>query len=84
MKTPETQTISIRLEKKTKEEAQEILEKMGLDLSSAVKIFLYNIILNKAIPFEIKSEANKSFRQIAKENLKKELGKLNYSDVDEG
>lgn len=83
MKAPETQTISIRLEKKTKEEAQEILEKMGLDLSSAVKIFLYNVILNKAIPFEIKSEPNKSFKQMAKENLKKELGKLNYSNVDE-
>lgn len=80
---PNTHMISIRLDKETKEKAQEIFEKMGIDLSSAVKIFLHNVILNKAIPFEIKSEPNKSFKHFAKENLKKGLKELNHSDLDE-
>lgn len=50
-----TQTINIRINKNTKQQAQKIVEKMGLDLSSAVKLFLTKVILTKSIPFEIRT-----------------------------
>jgi DNA-damage-inducible protein J len=50
-----TQTINIRINKNTKLQAQKIVEKMGLDLSSAVKLFLNKVILTKSIPFTIRT-----------------------------
>jgi addiction module RelB/DinJ family antitoxin len=50
-----TQTINIRINKNTKQQAQKIVEKMGLDLSSAVKLFLNKVILTKSIPFSIRT-----------------------------
>jgi DNA-damage-inducible protein J len=45
-------TLSIRIEEKTKKEAQRTLESLGIDLSSAVKMFLHQVILEQGIPFK--------------------------------
>jgi DNA-damage-inducible protein J len=50
-----TQTVNIRINKQTKQQAQKIVEKMGLDLSSAIKLFLNKVIITKSIPFEIRT-----------------------------
>jgi DNA-damage-inducible protein J len=44
-------TINIRIDKKTKAEAQKTLEAMGMDLSSAIKIFLKQVIVEDCLPF---------------------------------
>ncbi len=48
-------TINVRIDAKTKNKTQKILREMGLDLSSAIKIFLNKIIITKSIPFEIRT-----------------------------
>jgi DNA-damage-inducible protein J len=49
-------TLQIRIDEKTKKQAQKILSEMGLDMSSAIKIFLKNIIITESIPLELRSE----------------------------
>jgi len=46
-----TTTIQLRIDKKTKEKAQDIFEKLGMDMSSAMKLFLSQVIRTKSIPF---------------------------------
>lgn len=46
-------TIQIRIDEKTKSKAQKILQKMGLDMSSAIKLYFHQIIQEEGIPFPI-------------------------------
>ncbi len=43
----------IRIEEKTKKQAVELLEGLGLNLSDAVNMFLRQVILRKGIPFDV-------------------------------
>ena len=54
MKTNDT-TIQLRIDNKTKKEAQKTLNEMGLDISSAIKLFLKNVVITKKIPFEVRT-----------------------------
>jgi DNA-damage-inducible protein J len=48
-------TIQIRIDKKTKAAAKQTLEELGLDMSSAVKLFLVNVINSKRIPLDLRT-----------------------------
>ena len=48
-------TIQVRIDAKTKRESKAILDKIGLDMSSAVKILLRNIIVTKSFPIELRT-----------------------------
>jgi DNA-damage-inducible protein J len=48
-------TLQIRIDKKTKEEAQKTFRSMGLDLSSGIKMYLSQVINRKEIPFKVLS-----------------------------
>jgi addiction module RelB/DinJ family antitoxin len=48
-------TIQIRIDAKTKSKAQATLKKLGLDISSAAKLFFNEVIKKKAIPFSIRT-----------------------------
>jgi DNA-damage-inducible protein J len=45
-------TLSIRIEEKTKREASKTLAALGLDMSSAVKLFLNQVVIEQGIPFK--------------------------------
>lgn len=49
-------TIQIRIDAKTKKAVRKTLDELGLDMSSAVKLFLINVINSKGIPLELKTE----------------------------
>lgn len=49
-----TTTIQIRVDEKTKAQAQSVLSVLHLSMSEAVKLFLQQVVLQKGIPFEIK------------------------------
>jgi DNA-damage-inducible protein J len=49
-------TIQIRIDTKTKEAARKTLEGVGLDMSSAVKLFLINVINRKGVPLDLRTE----------------------------
>ncbi len=44
-------TLHIRIEPKTKKAATKALADVGLDMSSAVKLFLHQVITEKGLPF---------------------------------
>ncbi len=48
--------IQIRIDEKTKKDAQAILTDLGLDLSSAIKVYLKQIIIYKGIPLQLLTE----------------------------
>lgn len=49
-------TIQIRIDKKTKQDANRVLNRLGLDMSSAVKIYLRQISRMNGIPFRLTTE----------------------------
>lgn len=51
-----TSTIQVRTDAKVKKGAQIVLGKLGLDLSTAINIYLLQIIEKNGIPFEILTE----------------------------
>ena len=66
-------TIQLRVDEQTKKASAKILEELGLDISSAVKVYLKQIIATKGIPFPLltrngmTSEQEKSINQASKE-----------------
>jgi DNA-damage-inducible protein J len=49
-------TIQLRIDKKTKNQAQAIFKKLGMDLTSGMKLFLTQVIRTKSIPFVARTE----------------------------
>jgi DNA-damage-inducible protein J len=45
--------INIRTDSETKTQAQQIFSKLGLDMSTAINLFLKQSIRQRAIPFEL-------------------------------
>jgi DNA-damage-inducible protein J len=43
--------IQIRIDEKTKKSSKKIFDELGLDMSSAIKIYLKQVIKQKGIPF---------------------------------
>ncbi len=64
-------TINIRTTTKTKKAAEKLFEDFGLSMTSAINIFLKQVIREKCIPFEIgyteNSEPNELTAQVLKE-----------------
>ena len=48
-------TLNIRIDEKIKEDARNIFARMGLDISSAVKLFLYQSVEEQRIPFQLRT-----------------------------
>ena len=48
--------ISVRIDADVKDEAEEVLREMGMNISTAVNIYLHTVIRKKAIPFEVRLE----------------------------
>ena len=44
-------TLNVRIEEKTKKAASKTLARLGLDMSSAVKIFLTQVVKEDGLPF---------------------------------
>lgn len=61
-----TTTIQVRSNAKVKKSAQHVLEKLGLDLSTAINMYLVQIVEKQGIPFEIITENGMTPAQEAK------------------
>lgn len=55
--------VQVRIDDPLKKAAQKILADVGLDLSSAIKIYLKKIVARKGIPFEVITENGLTPRQ---------------------
>lgn len=49
-----TSNIFARVEPEVKEQAEQVLERLGIPMSNAVSMFLRQVILQRGIPFEMK------------------------------
>lgn len=59
-----TSTIRVSIPTDVRDEANEILNKLGLNMSTAINLFLKRIILERGIPFEIKKPKVKKTEKI--------------------
>lgn len=48
---------NVSIDAETKAQAQELLADLGLDLSTAINIFLRQMVRENAIPFEVRRKA---------------------------
>ncbi len=51
-----TAKINVNTDAETKEKATKLLHEMGLDMTTAINIYLKRIILEKGIPFELSTK----------------------------
>ncbi len=68
-------TIQIRIDSKTKEAARKTLDELGIDMSSAVKLFLTNVVHRKGIPLDLLTENGFTLAQEQALILETELAK---------
>ena len=62
MITKNNEQIQIRIDAKTKRETKKILDNLGMDMSSAIKLFFRQIINAKNLPFELRGENGLTLR----------------------
>ena len=49
-------TLHVRVDDDVKKRVQQILKALGLDMSTAVNIYLYQIMLQRGIPFDVSQD----------------------------
>jgi DNA-damage-inducible protein J len=53
-----TSEIRSRIEPELKDEAQDVLSRVGLNISDAIRLFLRQVVVVKGLPFEIRETPN--------------------------
>lgn len=66
MSIAETTTITIRTDKAVKEAAQGLFRELGLDLSTAINMFLRKSVQEERIPFMVEKKPNRKTRRALK------------------
>ena len=82
--------LQIRIDKDTKESAEFVLKSVGLDLSTAIRMFLIKVIRTGGIPFEPVIETPvdpkhlaKTIAEMQKESEEKGLDKLTLDEIND-
>ena len=72
-----TSNVFARVEPEIKEQAEQVLDQLGIPMSNAVSMFLRQIVLQRGIPFEMKLPERKpvAFGALTKEQRDAELEK---------
>lgn len=72
-----TANLYARIEPEVKDQAESILEALGIPVSSAINMFYKQIILQRGIPFEVKLPAFPvpDMSELTKDHLKAEIEK---------
>ena len=80
-----TANVFARVEPEIKEQAEQVLDRLGIPMSNAVGMFLRQVVLQKGIPFEVKlpSETPLSCESLTKEQFDAEIEK-GMEDIREG
>jgi len=80
-----TANIFARVEPEVKEQAEEVLNRLGIPMSNAVGMFLRQVALQRGIPFEMKlpQELPLAYGALTKEQFDLEM-KKGMEDIREG
>ena len=79
-------TIQVRIDEKTKAKARKVFGKMGLDISSGVKLYLARVVQDETIPFTVRTENGympEQEREMIRETEYAEKHGKRYDDIDE-
>jgi len=49
-------TVQVRIDEKTKAKAKRVFKKMGLDVSSGIKLYLARVAQDETVPFVLRTE----------------------------
>ena len=71
-----TVDVRCRIDPKTKEDAAEVIEAMGLTVSDAIRLFLKRVASEGAIPFELRVPNAKTIAAIAELEAPKSRSKV--------
>ena len=82
---PKTSNIFARVEPGLKEQAEIVLEQLGIPMSNAISLFLRQVVLQRGIPFDIKLPADKPLAagSLPEEEFNAEIEK-GFADLAEG
>ena len=80
-----TSNVFARVEPEIKDQAEEILDQLGIPMSNAIGMFLRQVIIHNGIPFEMKLPVKKPLvmSELTKEDFDKEIAK-GLSDIESG
>ena len=80
-----TSNVFARVEPEIKEQAEAVLEKLGIPMSNAVSMFLRQVVLQRGIPFEMKlpKEEPLAYGALTKEQFDEEIG-MGIADMKAG
>jgi DNA-damage-inducible protein J len=71
-----TTDVRCRIDAKTKAEAAEVIEAMGLNISDAIRMFLKRVATDGAIPFDLRTPNQKTIMAIKELEAPKAKTKL--------
>lgn len=85
MKKKATANVHIRIPAKLKREAEKVMEALGLDTSSAIRLFFTQMTVQQTLPFPLPKmrTPSKKTLKIIEEALKDETALGPFSDADE-
>ncbi|NLP18748.1 MAG: type II toxin-antitoxin system RelB/DinJ family antitoxin [Firmicutes bacterium] len=80
-----TTSIFARVELEVKEQAEMVLNKLGIPMSNAINIFLRQVVLQNGLPFEVKITRNRPFAigDLTPEKFNNEIEK-GFDDLEAG
>ena len=72
-----TSNVFARVEPEIKEQAEQVLDKLGIPMSNAVGMFLRQVVLQRGLPFEVKlpQEAPLAYGALSKAQFDTEIEK---------
>lgn len=72
-----TSNVFARVEPEIKEQAEHVLEQLGIPMSNAICLFLRQVVLHRGIPFDVKLPHNNplSIGSLSEEQFNKEIEK---------
>ncbi len=82
----ETTNLNIKIDKGIKNQAEEIFGELGLDMKTAINMFLKATIRERGIPFELEADAPNETSKIAIEEgrtLMSDPNALRYSGIED-
>ena len=57
-------SMSIRLDSEVKEQAQQVFSNLGMDMTTAINIFLRQAIQYQGLPFDVRLDENRKLIQV--------------------
>lgn len=80
-----TSNVFARVEPEIKEQAEQVLEQLGIPMSNAVGMFLRQVVLQRGIPFDVKlpQETPLAYGSLTREQFDEEISR-GITDINEG